>query len=74
METLGELKAREAEVAREWEWVQDLLNKVARLKADQQDTGMFQMLQHQALLVGEHRVALSVKVAELTRGQTQRRA
>ena len=88
METLRELKAREAEVAREWEWLQDLLNnaasqltgkarKVARLRADQHvtaklqnDTRMFQMLQHQALIVGERRVQLSMKVAELSHGQT----
>lgn len=68
METLRELKAREQEVKREWEWLQDLLNKVAKAKADQQEARMFRMLQHQALLVGERRVALSVKVAELSRG------
>ena len=70
METLQELRARETEVAREWGWLQDVLNKVARLRADQQDTRMFQMLQHQALIVGEHRVHLQQRMAEL--GKTDR--
>ena len=65
METLQELRARETEVAREWSWLQDMLNKVARMRADQQDTRVFRMLQHQALIVGEHRVHLQQRMAEL---------
>lgn len=65
VETLTELKAREAEVAREWEWLQELLYKVAKMRADQQDTRMFQMLQHQALIVGERRAHLRQRAAEL---------
>lgn len=65
-DTLTELRAREHEVAREWGWLQDVLNQVARLRADQQDTRMFQMLQHQALIVGERRVHLQQRMAELT--------
>lgn len=66
-ESLQELKARQAEVAREWEWLQELLYKVAKMRADQQDTRMFQMLQHQALIVGERRVALSDMIAHHSR-------
>jgi hypothetical protein len=65
-DTLTELRAREHEVAREWRWLQDMLNKVARMRADQQDTRMFQMLQHQALIVGERRVHLQQSMAELS--------
>ena len=65
-DTLTELRAREHEVAREWRWLQDMLNKVARMRADQQDTRMFQMLQHHALIVGERRVHLQRCMAELS--------
>ncbi len=64
-ETLSEVRAREAELKREWEWLQDLLYKVARMRADQQDTRVFAMLQHQALLVGERRVHMQTRMAEL---------
>ena len=72
MDTMDQLKVREQEVAREWEWLQDLLNKVARMRADQQDTRMFQMLQHQALIVGELRVHLHCQLANMQ--ERQRRA
>ena len=36
MESLAELRAREAEVAREWQWLHDALNTVARARAEQE--------------------------------------
>lgn len=65
METLGELRARDAELTREWKWLQDLLYKIARSRAEQQDARMFEMLQHQSLIVGERRVHLRTRMAEL---------
>lgn len=67
MDTFEQVAAREQEVAREWEWLQELLYKVAKRRADQQDTRMFQMLQHQALIVGERRVALSDMIVHHSR-------
>jgi hypothetical protein len=36
-ETLTELQAREEEVGREWKWLHDALNEIARARADQGD-------------------------------------
>ena len=65
MSKVGELKAREMEVAREWEWLQDFLYKAARSRCDQQDARLFERLQHQALIVGERRTALRSQIAML---------
>jgi hypothetical protein len=35
MESLETLRAREEEVAREWQWLHDALNLVARVRAEQ---------------------------------------
>ena len=37
MESLGELRAREEEVGREWQWIHDALNTVARVRAEHGD-------------------------------------
>src|ERR1700741_5060430 len=42
MESLAELRAREAEVAREWQWLHDALNIVARARAEHGDAAAFQ--------------------------------
>jgi hypothetical protein len=34
METLAELRAREEEIGREWQWLQDALNAVARARVE----------------------------------------
>ncbi|MBX9589233.1 MAG: hypothetical protein K2X43_08010 [Hyphomonadaceae bacterium] len=65
MESLVELRAREAEVAREWQWLHDALNTVARARADQSDAAAFQLMQVQAMRVGQRRVELSLQIAQL---------
>ncbi len=65
MESLAELRAREAEVAREWQWLHDALNTVARARADQSDAAAFQLLQAQSMRVGQRRVELSLQIAQL---------
>ena len=62
---LTELRAREEEVAREWQWLQDTLNKVARGRADEGEIHAFRLLQHQAVVVGQRRVELQIEMARL---------
>jgi len=64
MESLAELRAREAEVAREWQWLHDALNTVARARAEQSDAAAFQLMQTQAMRVGQRRVDLSLQIAQ----------
>ena len=60
---LTELRAREEEIAREWQWLQDTLNKVARGRADEGEIHAFRLLQHQAVAVGQRRVELQIEIA-----------
>ena len=62
---LTELRVREEEVAREWQWLQDTLNKVARGRADEGEIHAFRLLQHQAVAVGQRRVELQIEMARL---------
>ena len=65
MEGLAELQARQEELAREWHWLHDTLNKVARVRAEQGDAHAFRLLQAQAMAVGQRRIELSVRIAEM---------
>jgi len=67
-ESLAELRAREEEVAREWQWLHDALNHVARVRAEQGDAHAFRLLQHQAMTVGQRRVELRLRMAQLEVG------
>jgi hypothetical protein len=64
-ESLAELRAREAEVAREWDWLQNTLNQIARGRADDEEVRAFQLLQHQAMATGQRRVELQIEMARL---------
>jgi hypothetical protein len=64
-ETLAELRAREEEIAREWQWLHDALNAVARARAENGNSHAFRLMQHQAVRVGQRRVELRVKMAAL---------
>lgn len=57
MESLEALRAREEEVGREWEWLHDVINRVARAQADQEDAHLSHP-QEQARIIGQRRVAL----------------
>ena len=67
MDRLTDLKAREEEVAREWEWLNDTINRVARLRAEDSETQTFRILQEQVRIVGQRRVELMMEVAHLER-------
>jgi hypothetical protein len=64
-QTLAELRAAEAEVAREWQWLHDALNTVARVRAENGDAAAFRLMQSQAMRVGQRRIELSLRIAEL---------
>jgi hypothetical protein len=65
MESAEALRAREDEVAREWEWLQEAINLVARSKAEQEDADAFRLLQYQAIAVGQRRVEIMLKLAAI---------
>jgi hypothetical protein len=64
MESLAELRAREAEVHREWQWLHDAINTVARARADHGDATAFQLMQAQAMRVGQRQVEPSLQIAQ----------
>ena len=65
MDTIAELRAREDEVAREWEWLHEAINLVARAKAEDETDNAFRLLQHQAMIVGQRRVELRLRMVAL---------
>jgi hypothetical protein len=65
MESLDVVLAREEEVAREWQWLHDALNEVARVRAERGDAAAFRLMQQQAMVVGQRRIELRMQAAEL---------
>ena len=68
MESIETLQAREEEVGREWEWLHDVINRVARARAHEEDAHAFRILQEQARIVGQRRVALRLMMAKQQEG------
>ncbi len=66
MESVAELQAREKELAREWQWLVDVLNKVAKARAENEEAETFHLLQQQCVAVGQRRLELHVRIAALT--------
>ena len=66
MESVAELQAREKELAREWQWLVDVLNKVAKARAENEEAETFRLLQQQCVAVGQRRLELHVRIAALT--------
>ena len=67
MESAAELKARDAELEREWQWLVEALNTVARARAENGDAHAFRLMQAQCMAVGQRRVELSLQLAQLER-------
>jgi hypothetical protein len=67
MESLETLLAREEEVAREWQWLHDAPNEVARVRAERGDAAAFRLMQQQHLIVGQRRIELRMQAAEFER-------
>jgi hypothetical protein len=64
-ESIEELRAREQEIAREWQWLHDALNMVARSQAEPGETQAFRLMQAQAMAVGQRRLEVSMRITEL---------
>lgn len=67
MDDLSELRGRQQEIEREWMWLHDTLNEVARVRAEHGDAHAFRLMQAQAMRVGQRRVELDLRIAELSR-------
>ena len=65
MDDLRELRAIEQEIEREWRWLIDALNVVARARADHADAQAFRLMQQQAMAVGQRRVEVGLRIAAL---------
>ena len=65
MQSIAELKAREEELEREWLWLVEALNTVARTRVEQGDAAAFRLMQHQAMRVGQRRVQVRLAIAQL---------
>ena len=65
MEGLAELRAREEELAREWQWLNDALNEVARVRAEHGDAQAFRLMQAQVMAVGQRGIEMSLRIAQL---------
>jgi len=65
MESVTELKAREQELEREWRWLVEALNTVARARAEQGDAYAFRLMQAQCMAVGQRRVEMNLRIAAL---------
>lgn len=68
-ESAETLRAREQEVAREWEWLQEAINLVAQALSGDAGADAFRLLQHHAMDIGQRRVELAQKLAYAERNQ-----
>jgi hypothetical protein len=66
-ESAEALRAREEEVGRQWEWLQEAINLVARARSGEEDADAFRLLQHHAMDIGQRRVELMLELARLER-------
>lgn len=71
MESGEVLRAREAEVAREWEWLQEAIHLVAHAKAEREPVDAFRLLQHHAMDIGQRRVEITMQLAALERNPVE---
>jgi hypothetical protein len=65
VDELRELRAIEREIEREWRWLIEALNVVARARAEQADSQAFRLMQQQAMAVGQRRVEVGLRIAAL---------
>jgi hypothetical protein len=68
MESFDVLKAREEEIAREWERLHDMINRVAQVRAENRNVQTFRILQEQCRIVGQRRVEAQMRLAQAQRG------
>ena len=56
MDGWAEFRARQQEIEREWQWLHDALNVVARARAEQGAAAASRLMQGQAMRVGQRRL------------------
>jgi hypothetical protein len=64
-EPLVALKAREAELAREWQWLVNALHAIAAARAGDSAADAFRLLHDQCMTVGQRRVEMNLRIAAL---------
>lgn len=69
-ETVDELQRLERRIEREWWWINGALHAVAQMQAD--GPRSVDELRSQARLIDARRVAIAVRMAELSRRSEQR--
>ncbi len=69
MERADIIRAREEEVAREWEWLLDAINLVAGARSGEAEADAFRLLQHHAMEIGRRRAELARDSANAVRSQ-----
>jgi hypothetical protein len=69
---LAEWQDAEEELEREWLWLVEALNTVARARAEHGDAAAFRLMQHQAVRVGQRRVELRMQMAQLDSSESAR--
>lgn len=69
-ETLDELQRLERRIEREWWWINGALHAVAQMQAD--GPRSVDELRSQARLIDARRVAIAVRMAELSRRSEER--
>jgi len=63
------IRAREQEVARQWEWLQDAIDLVAGARYGESDADAFRLLQHHVMEIGRRRVELAHDLANAERNR-----
>lgn len=69
VESTEALRAREEEVGRQWEWLQDAINLVAGARSRGSDADAFRLLQHHAMDISQRRVELMLEIAAAERSR-----
>ena len=64
-EPLAALKAREAELAREWQWLVNTLHIIAAVRAGDSAADAFRLLHDQCMTVGQRRLEMNLRIAAL---------
>lgn len=57
---------RGEELAREWQWLVDVLNTIASARAERAEPEAFRLLQQQCVAVGQRRVEVNLRIAART--------
>jgi hypothetical protein len=65
MASLAELRAREGALAHAWRWQHKPRNEIARVRVENGDAQACRLMPAQAAVVGQRRIEISMRIAEL---------